>query len=208
MRYMRITSKLSMSSSTSRTAAILAGCALVLSGCGANNDTAVPEYSESTTAQTQPSVSTTTVTETVTNSEESSKTSKSKSSSESSEPEDSKDSRQKFQTDISDQLAQGLQPGDTITIDGKDAKLITVGDGFGLQLLASSPTTSDAFAREVMKKQVAGLNATDDNVRDHLQPTVEAHSEATGKTYTMQCSKDDRDLITCTGGKNAVIYMY
>lgn len=38
--------------------------------------------------------------------------------------------------------------------------------------------------------------------------TVQAHSPVTGQTYTMACSPAGENVVRCTGGNNAVVYVY
>lgn len=217
---MRITSMTSPVSPKARTAAILAGCALLLSGFATNNNTAVPEYSESSTSDSAQKTVTETVTETSSaqkSDESKNKSASSSTTSNSAGADENKDngdgdssnvSRADFQKHIYNQLRSGKKPGDTIDIDGEDRKVIVVGDGYGIGVVAASSTTSEDFAKEVFRQQINGLNATEQSLRENLKPTVQAHSEATGQTYTMRCHIDDRDLIICKGGKNAIIYMY
>lgn len=98
-------------------------------------------------------------------------------------------------------------PGSTFTAAGEQATTCIYGDGYGLNLIAAGPNTSCDFAKAVFNQQTKGLNATEDNIRDHLRSNIKAKSPATGKTYDLRCSTQD-DVVVCTGGNNAKIYMY
>lgn len=98
-------------------------------------------------------------------------------------------------------------PGSTFMAAGEQATTCIYGDGYGLNLIAAGPNTSCDFAKAVFNQQTEGLNASEDNIRDHLQPNIKAKSPATGKTYDLSCSTQD-DVVVCTGGNNAKFYMY
>lgn len=115
---------------------------------------------------------------------------------------------QAFRDSIYSQMMSNVQPGDPIRIGSEEATICVYGDGYGLGLVAANKNTSCDFARAVMATQVDGLNPTDDNVRTTLKPQVRATSPVTGQTYTMNCSNDSNNLIVCTGGDNAKVYMY
>ncbi|MBF6456752.1 protein kinase [Nocardia cyriacigeorgica] len=63
--------------------------------------------------------------------------------------------------------------------------------------------TSCEFAEEVRKAYAAAAGGG----RGSAPASVVAASPITGRTYTMSCSEQDR-LVTCTGGDNAVVYVY
>lgn len=113
-----------------------------------------------------------------------------------------------FQEEMYQQLLVATQEGDPVTIKGTPATLCVYGDGYALHMVAAGPNTSCDFARELMRQQTAGLNATDDNVRDHLQSTLTVASPVTGGSYDMSCAVDADRLITCSGGNNATVFMY
>lgn len=98
--------------------------------------------------------------------------------------------------------------GAKLTINGQQATTCVYGDGFGLHMVAAGENTSCEFATAVMEEQTRGLNATYDNVRDHLKSPVDAVSPVTGERYTMKCSVAASNLITCTGGNNATVFMF
>lgn len=80
------------------------------------------------------------------------------------------------------------------------------GSGTGRLGKAATGTsvTSCGFAEEVRKayQESAGAVAT-----DGTPVTVEAVSPVTGRSYTMTCTAEKR-LVTCSGGENAVVYVY
>lgn len=105
-------------------------------------------------------------------------------------------------------LRGNVKVNEKFTIGRYELDACVVGDGYALNIVAAGEATSCEFAREVMDIQTEGLNPTGDNIRDHLEPSIEAHSPATGKTYNVSCSEDMNHVITCTGGDNARIFMY
>lgn len=111
----------------------------------------------------------------------------------------------------SDVLAQletnGYAQGTAFTIDNNPVTLCTMGDGWGLNIIAVGQNTTCGFATNVVGAQTRGLNPTTDNIRDSLKSQVSAQSPTTGQTYTMNCATDSRLLITCTGGNNASVYL-
>ena len=109
--------------------------------------------------------------------------------------------------DMTAEIHTNPSPGSTFTAAGEQATTCIYGDGYGLNLIAAGPNTSCDFAKAVFNQQTEGLNASEDNIRDHLQPKIKAKSPATGKTYDLSCSTQD-DVVVCTGGNNAKIYMY
>ncbi|WP_212748730.1 serine/threonine-protein kinase [Nocardia cyriacigeorgica] len=68
---------------------------------------------------------------------------------------------------------------------------------------AGTQVTSCEFAEEVRKAYAAAAGGG----RGSAPASVVAASPITGRTYTMSCSEQDR-LVTCTGGDNAVVYVY
>ena len=113
----------------------------------------------------------------------------------------------KLRQDMTAEIYNNPSPGSTFTAAGEQATTCIYGDGYGLNLIAAGPNTSCDFAKAVFNQQTEGLNASEDNIRDHLQPNIKAKSPATGKTYDLSCSTQD-DVVVCTGGNNAKIYMY
>ncbi|WP_257962989.1 hypothetical protein [Corynebacterium amycolatum] len=109
--------------------------------------------------------------------------------------------------DMTAEIYNNPSPGSTFMAAGEQATTCIYGDGYGLNLIAAGPNTSCDFAKAVFNQQTEGLNASEDNIRDHLQPNIKAESPATGKTYDLSCSTQD-DVVVCTGGNNAKIYMY
>ena len=113
----------------------------------------------------------------------------------------------RLRQDMTAEIYNNPSPGSTFMAAGEQATTCIYGDGYGLNLIAAGPNTSCDFAKAVFNQQTEGLNASEDNIRDHLQPNIKAKSPATGKTYDLSCSTQD-DVVVCTGGNNAKIYMY
>ncbi|MFE3443700.1 protein kinase [Nocardia sp. NPDC059180] len=67
---------------------------------------------------------------------------------------------------------------------------------------AGTEITSCEFAEEVRKAYAEAAGG-----RGSAPASVVAASPITGQTYTMTCSEQNR-LVTCTGGNNAVVYVY
>ncbi|MFD6157887.1 protein kinase [Nocardia sp. NPDC060256] len=68
-----------------------------------------------------------------------------------------------------------------------------------------SAATTCAFAEEV-RRAYAETN-TANTVSREAPRTVTATSPVTGRTYTMNCLSEGQ-LVTCSGGENAVVYVY
>ena len=113
----------------------------------------------------------------------------------------------RLRQDMTAEIYNNPSPGSTFMAAGEQATTCIYGDGYGLNLIAAGPNTSCDFAKAVFNQQTEGLNASEDNIRDHLQPNIKAKIPATGKTYDLSCSTQD-DVVVCTGGNNAKIYMY
>lgn len=124
------------------------------------------------------------------------------------QPEQPEQTLEEFQQVMHQEMVSNGNIGDTFTIDGQPTELCVHGDGYGLNVVTAGENTTCDFARSVMNAATAGLNPTGQNVRDSLPASVHAGSPATGEAYDMQCTNDERNLITCTGGSNAVVYMY
>ncbi|MGK8500697.1 protein kinase domain-containing protein [Nocardia asiatica] len=73
------------------------------------------------------------------------------------------------------------------------------------QSATGTVVTSCAFAEEV-RRAYAELGTSQNSARDAPR-TVVATSPVTGRTYTMNCQPEGQ-LITCSGGENAVVYVY
>jgi serine/threonine-protein kinase len=65
--------------------------------------------------------------------------------------------------------------------------------------------TSCAFA-EAVRSAYAANGAAQNATRDAPR-TVVATSPVTGRSYTMNCLPEG-PLVTCSGGENAVVYVY
>lgn len=112
------------------------------------------------------------------------------------------------QEQLQAELSKGAVPGDTVHVNGVASSLCTQGDGYGLRMVSVGPNTSCDFGLNVMGALASGLNSRYDNVKDALKPTVEVRSPVTDQMYTMKCSLDESSIITCSGGNNAVVYLY
>ncbi|MEV6427425.1 protein kinase [Nocardia sp. NPDC051463] len=77
------------------------------------------------------------------------------------------------------------------------------GRGAFTQVAAGSQVTSCEFAEEVRRAYAESATA---NV-SRAPRSVVATSPVTGRTYTMNCVADG-PMITCSGGENAVVYVY
>lgn len=73
------------------------------------------------------------------------------------------------------------------------------------QSATGTAVTSCAFAEEV-RRAYAELGTAQNAARDAPR-TVVATSPVTGRTYTMSCQPEGQ-IITCSGGENAVVYVY
>ncbi|MGW5725685.1 protein kinase domain-containing protein [Nocardia beijingensis] len=73
------------------------------------------------------------------------------------------------------------------------------------QSATGTPVTSCAFAEEV-RRAYAALGQAQNATRDAPRSVV-ATSPVTGRTYTMNCLPEGQ-LVTCSGGENAVVYVY
>ncbi|WP_435825023.1 protein kinase domain-containing protein [Nocardia niwae] len=73
------------------------------------------------------------------------------------------------------------------------------------QSATGTAVTSCAFAEEV-RQAYAALGSAQNATRDAPRALV-ATSPVTGRTYTMNCQADG-PLVTCSGGENAVVYVY
>lgn len=113
-----------------------------------------------------------------------------------------------FQALMVEELRNNGNVGDTFTIDGQPTELCIHGDGFGLNVVTTGANTSCGFASELLEAATTDLNPTEQSIRDTMPQVFEVTSPVTSQTYTMDCSTDARNLITCTGGDNAVVYMY
>ena len=113
-----------------------------------------------------------------------------------------------FRALMAEEMRNNGNVGDTFTIDGQPTELCIHGDGFGLNVVTTGANTSCDFASELLEAATTDLNPTEQSIRDTMPQAFEVTSPVTNQTYTMDCSTDARNLITCTGGDNAVVYMY
>ncbi|MEY8578040.1 hypothetical protein AALI21_07000 [Corynebacteriaceae bacterium 6-324] len=124
------------------------------------------------------------------------------------QPEQPDQSAEEFQNIMAEEMRNNGNIGDTFTIDGQPTELCVHGDGYGLNVVTAGANTSCEFAKNVMMATTGDTDPTQDNVRDSMPQTVKAGSPTTNRAYTMDCAADERNLITCVGGDNAVVYMY
>ena len=97
---------------------------------------------------------------------------------------------------IYDQLKDGdITNGDALTLGERDATLCMMGNGYGVHGLAVGPNLIQGSTPE-------------DNARDVMPTTVDAHSPVTGQDYDMDCVTGQDNLITCSGGVGAAVYMF
>ncbi|MGW4094399.1 protein kinase domain-containing protein [Nocardia sp. NPDC004750] len=73
------------------------------------------------------------------------------------------------------------------------------------QSATGTAVTSCAFAEEV-RRAYAALGQTQNATRDAPRSVV-ATSPVTGRSYTMNCLPEGQ-VVTCSGGENAVVYVY
>lgn len=113
-----------------------------------------------------------------------------------------------LQEDFYNQLSAYQDPiGQTITFDGVASKVCIHGDSHALNVVTAGPNTSCDFAKAVFQGLSTDITA-DKNIRDYLPAEVQATSPVTEQSYTMNCASDARNLIKCTGGDNATVFMY
>ena len=109
---------------------------------------------------------------------------------------------------IYEQFKDGdVNRGDSFKLGDRDATLCMMGDGYGIRALAVGPNTSCEFAGEVFGALITGIKPKD-NVRAQTPTTVHAHSPVTKQDYDMKCVTGQDDLITCTGGIGAAVYLF
>lgn len=98
--------------------------------------------------------------------------------------------------------------GSQVTIDGEPATVCIYGDGWGTNIWAANSNTNCEFVSAVHNTVISGLNATTDNIRDHLPPSISVSSPVTGQTYELGCEQRGDVLVACTGGDDAAVYFY
>lgn len=109
---------------------------------------------------------------------------------------------------IYDQFKDGkVGQGDLFKLGERDATLCMMGDGYGVRALAVGTNTSCEFAGAVFTELI-GDAVPKDNLRDSTPTTVNAHSPVTKQDYDMKCVTGQDDLITCTGGIGAAVYLF
>ena len=109
---------------------------------------------------------------------------------------------------IYDQFKDGdINRGDSFKLGDRDATLCMMGDGYGIRALAAGANTSCEFAGEVFGALITDITPKD-NARAETPSMVHAHSPVTGQDYDMKCVTGQDDLITCTGGVGAAVYLF
>lgn len=78
-------------------------------------------------------------------------------------------------------------------------KRVCAGSWKGARVGVGTTSTTCGFAEQVRKAYIDGGG-------DGSKTSIRAKSPATGKTYTMSCS--GAKVTRCTGGRNAVVYLY
>ncbi|QPK80079.1 hypothetical protein G7Y31_05175 [Corynebacterium lizhenjunii] len=109
---------------------------------------------------------------------------------------------------IISQISAHPQAGATIMIGDEATTSCLVGNGYGITLAAANQNTSCEFAIAVTAQLTSGVNPTQENVRQTLPRTITASSPVTGGEYSMACTVDANQLITCAGGNQARVYLY
>lgn len=102
----------------------------------------------------------------------------------------------------------GIGRGSTITVAGETATVCIYGDGWGTNVWAAGENTSCEFVSATYDELTAGLNATQQNIRDNLPGAVNVHSPVTGDDYELSCAMESEELIACRGGDNAAVFIY
>ena len=98
--------------------------------------------------------------------------------------------------------------GSEVTIVGEPATICIHGDGWGTNIWAGNQNTSCEFVIATHEALIEGLNATEDNIRDHLRDQVEVYSPVTGQEYTLTCAPRNEKLVTCSGADEAAVHFY
>ena len=98
--------------------------------------------------------------------------------------------------------------GSEVTIAGEPATVCIHGDGWGTNIWAGNANTSCEFVTEAHNVLVEGLNATEQNIRDHLKQQITVQSPVTGQDYELTCVPRGEALVTCSGGENAAVHFY
>lgn len=98
--------------------------------------------------------------------------------------------------------------GSEVTIAGESATVCIHGDGWGTNIWAGNANTSCEFVSEAHQALVEGLNATEDNIRNHLREQVTVNSPVTGQDYVLTCVPRGERLVTCSGGEGAAVHFY
>lgn len=98
--------------------------------------------------------------------------------------------------------------GKDTTIAGETATICIYGDGWGTNIWAGNANTSCEFVSEVHQELIEGLNPTMDSIRQNLRPEITVTSPVTGEPYDLTCEQRSERLMACSGGNDAVVYIY
>lgn len=98
--------------------------------------------------------------------------------------------------------------GSEVTIAGEPSTICIHGDGWGTNVWAGNQNTSCEFVIATHEALIEGLDATEDDVRDHLRHQVEVYSPVTEQEYTLTCAPRNEKLVTCSGADDAAVHFY
>lgn len=98
--------------------------------------------------------------------------------------------------------------GSEVTIAGEPSTICIHGDGWGTNVWAGNQNTSCEFVIATHEALIEGLDATEDDVRDHLRHQVEVYSPVTEQEYTLTCAPRNEKLVTCSGADAAAVHFY
>lgn len=98
--------------------------------------------------------------------------------------------------------------GSETVIAGEPATICIHGDGWGTTIWAGNANTSCEFVIATHEVLIEGLNATEDDIRDHLRERITVHSPVTGQDHRLTCLPRGERLVTCAGGENAAVHFH
>ena len=98
--------------------------------------------------------------------------------------------------------------GSEVTIAGEPSTICIHGDGWGTNIWDGNENTSCEFVIATHEALIEGLNATEDDIRDHLRNQVEVYSPVTEQEYTLTCAPRNEKLVTCSGADDAAVHFY
>src|SRR5699024_650760 len=107
-----------------------------------------------------------------------------------------------------DQLQDGtVNRGDALQLDDREATLCMMGNGYGVHGLAVGPNTSCEFGGALFA-QLIDAHSPSDYTLNPIPATVNAHSPVTDQYYDVECVIGQDDLLTCSGGGGAEVYLF